>query len=329
MKGERGRPIENFEFRRIKFQECAYRLPAFNHDGIQAGFYFGGGTEPAGRLGLVPPAIQMSWAANCRMVDCVASHIGGNGVYIREGSRDNRLERVMIEDIGANGVMIGLAVDPLKDSLLLPVNNTVAECTVHQAGVAFHGSIGVWLGFGAGNEISGCEVYDLPYTGISLGWQWNPLPSSSRNNRILNNRIHHAMQFLGDGGGIYTLGFQPGSVIEGNDIHDILRSKLNHASDNNGIFMDEGSKGYLVKNNTIRNTAHTCIRGHRASGVELTGNTFYPGDKPAISQSPPYDKMIYANADTTIRWKNPGFPKELGYPDSITAFTMHGNRFLK
>ena len=137
------------------------------------------------------------------------------------------------------------------------------------------------------------------------------------------------MQFLGDGGGIYTLGWQPGSVIEGNDIHDILRSKLNHASDNNGIFMDEGSKGYLVKNNTIRNTAHTCIRGHRASGVELTGNTFYPGNKPAISQSPPYAKMIFANKDTIIRWKNPGLPKELGYTDSVTAFTMHGNRFLK
>jgi hypothetical protein len=329
LKGERGNPIENFEFKNIRFENCAYRLPAFNHDGIQAGFYFGGNTEPDGRLGLIPPAIEMIWATRCRITDCGISHIGGNGVYIREGSRDNRLDRVLIEDIGASGVMIGLAVDPLKDSMLLPVNNTVAGCTVHQAGVAFQGAIGIWLGFCAGNEISGCEVYDLPYTGISVGWQWNPLPSSSKNNRILNNKIHHAMQFLGDGGGIYTLGFQPGSVIAGNDIHDILRSKLNHASDNNGIFMDEGSKGYVVKNNTIRNTAHTCIRGHRASGVELTGNTFYPGNQSAISQSPPYNKMIFANTDTTIRWKNPGWPKEWGYPDTITAFTMHGNRFLK
>jgi hypothetical protein len=329
IKGERGRPIENFEFRNIRFENCAYRLPEFNHDGIQAGFYFGGTTEPTGRLGLIPPAIEMVWATNCKMTDCSLIHAGGNGVYISEGCRENRLERVIVEDIGANGVMIGLAVDPLKDSLLLPVNNTVTGSTVHKAGVAFQGAIGIWLGFCAGNEVSGCEVYDLPYTGISVGWQWNPLPTSSKNNRIMNNKIHHAMQMMGDGGGIYTLGFQPGSVIEGNDIHDILRSSLNHASDNNGIFMDEGSKGYLVKNNTIRNTAKTCIRGHRAAGSELTGNTFYSGNQPAISHSPPYDKMIFANSDTTITWKNPGWPKEWGYGDSVTAFTMRDNKFLK
>jgi hypothetical protein len=327
LEGKYGNSIENLEFKNIRFENCAYRLPDFNHDGVQAGFYVGGKNEPAGQSGLIPPAIQIIWATNCRITDGSLTHAGGNGIFMREGCRNNRLERMMIEDIGANGVMIGLAFDPLQDSLLLPVNNTVAGCTVHQAGVAFHGSIGIWLGFCAGNEISGCEVYDLPYTGISVGWQWNPLPSSSKNNRILNNEIHHAMQFLGDGGGIYTLGFQPGSIIEGNNIHDILRSKLNHASDNNGIFMDEGSKGYLVKNNTIRNTAHTCIRGHRASGVELTGNTFYPGNNAAISQSPPYNKMIFANKDTTIRWKNPGWPKEWGYGDSVTAFTMNANIF--
>jgi hypothetical protein len=329
LKGERGRPIENFEFRNISFEDCAYRLPEFNHDGIQAGFYFGGNTEPDGRLGLIPPAIEMIWATQCRFTDCRVSHIGGNGIYIREGSRNNMLERVFIEDIGANGVMVGLAVDPLADSLLLPVNNIISECTVHQSGVGFSGAIGIWLGFCAGNEVSGCEVYDLPYTGISVGWQWNPLPSSSRNNRILNNKIHHAMQMMGDGGGIYTLGFQPGSIIEGNDIHDILRSALNHASDNNGIFMDEGSKGYIVRNNTIRNTAKSCIRGHRASGVELIGNTFYSGNQPAISCNPPFDKTFYADKDTTIRWKNPGWPKEWGYGDSVTAFTMEGNRFYK
>lgn len=329
LKGERGKPIENFGFRNIRFENCAYRLPEFNHDGIQAAFYFGGYTEPDGKLGLIPPAIQMTWATRCAMTGCTLSHAGGNGIYLREGCRENRLDRVVVEDIGANGVMIGLDIDPLQDSMLLPVNNTVAGCTVHQAGVAFQGSIGIWLGFCAGNEISGCEVYDLPYTGISVGWQWNPLPSSSKNNRLLNNKIHHAMQMMGDGGGIYTLGFQPGSVIAGNDIHDILRSKLNHASANNGIFMDEGSKGYLVENNTIRNTAFTSIRGHRASGVELRGNTFYSGDQPAISCNPPFDKTFYAGKDTTIRWKNPGWPAEWGYPDTVTAFTMHGNRFLR
>jgi hypothetical protein len=171
-------------------------------------------------------------------------------------------------------------------------------------------------------------VSDLPYTGISIGWQWNPLPTSSKNNRILNNKIHHAMQSLGDGGGIYTLGYQPGSEISGNEISDILRSDLNHASPNNGMFIDEGSKGYRIENNTIRNTAHTCIRGHRAAGVDLIRNTFHSTSLPAISHTPPYQAMIFADTDTTISWTNPGWPVEWGYGDTVVAFRMKENRFI-
>lgn len=329
LEGTRDHCVKNLNFIGIQFQHAAYHLPEFNHDGMQAAFYYETKAGAVTGPGLVPPAVEMKWATNCTLNGCGVSHIGGNGIYLREGCRDNRIGETRIQDIGGNGVMIGVTQDPGEDSLRLPVNNTVAGCNLSQAGVLFHGAVGIWLGFCAGNEISGCEVYDLPYTGISVGWQWNPLPTSSKNNRILNNRIHHAMQVLGDGGGIYTLGFQPGSVISGNEIHDILRSELNHASDNNGMFIDEGSKGYRVENNTIRNTAHTNIRGHRAAGVEIINNTFYPGSTTAISHTPPYDAMIYENHDTTIRWVNPGFPKELGYPDTVTAFTMRGNRFLK
>jgi hypothetical protein len=329
LKGEKGNPIRNFEFRNIRFENCAYQLPEFSHDGLQAGFYYPGNTEPTGRPGLVNPAIEMTWAVNCRITGCGISKAGGNGIYLNEGCRNNQLKNMAIEDIGCNGIMIGLTYDPLKDSLLLPEENFVKRCTISRTGIAFQGSVGIWLGFCANNEVSDSEISDMPYTGISVGWQWNPLPTSSHGNRILNNKIHHVMQVLGDGGGIYTLGFQPGSVISGNDIHDILRSELNHASPNNGMFIDEGSKGYLVEKNTIRNTAHTCIRGHRTAGVELTGNTFYTTGLPAISHSPPYDAMIYANQDTTITWKNPGWPKEWGYSDTVTAFTMRDNVFIK
>jgi hypothetical protein len=324
--GERGNPVRNVEFRDIRFENQAFRLPPGSHDGMQAAFSYPGKSDPSGRPGLIDPVITMHWATGCRVDRCTLKNDAGNGICLLDGCRDNRLENLKIEDIGANGVMIGLTRDPGMDSLLLPRNNILAGSTLTRTGSLFQGAVGIWLGFCAGNEVSGCEVSDMPYTGISVGWQWNPLPSSSKGNRILNNKIHHVMKMLGDGGGIYTLGDQPGSVISGNDIHDILRSELNHASPNNGMFIDEGSKGYLVKDNTISRTAHTCIRGHRAAGVELTGNTFYSDSLPAISHTPPYSAMIFANHDTTIRWVNPGIP---GYPDTVTAFTMKGNRFLK
>jgi len=328
-KGTREKPLTHFSIKNIAFENAAYLLPPFNHDGMQAGFYYPGNTEETGRPGLIPPAIHLSWADHCLVSGGSVKLSGGNGIYLDEGCHDNRVENVTLEEIGANGIMVGLTFDPKTDSVALPVRNTVSDCSVTRTGAAFHGSVGIWLGFCAYTEISGCQVFDVPYTGISVGWQWNPLPTSSHDNRILNNTIHHAMQVLGDGGGIYTLGFQPGSLIKGNTIHDILRSELNHASDNNGMFIDEGSKGYIIEGNTISNTAHTNIRGHRAAGVGIIGNTFHSGDGFAISHTPPYEAMIFANRDSTIKWKNPGWPRELGYGDSVTAFTMKNNKFLK
>lgn len=328
VEGTRENPVKNLSFENISFQHSAYLLPEYSHDGAQACFYQTGKTGGSERFRIISEAIRMSWASNCSFTGCSVIHTAGNGFFLEEGCHNNLIANTVIEDFGGNGIMIGLPVDPKADTLALPTGNKVAGCTIHAGGLYFQGAVGVWFGFGAHNEISASEIYDMPYTGISMGWQWNPLPTSSRDNRIVNNKIHHVMQVLGDGGGIYTLGFQPGSVISGNEIHDILRSELNHASPNNGMFIDEGSKGYRIENNTIKNTAHTCIRGHRAAGVELTGNTFYMGQFPAVSQTPPYNAMIFTDKDSTIVWPNPGFPKELGYPETVTAFTMKGNKFV-
>ena len=224
--------------------------------------------------------------------------------------------------------MIGTAFDPKEDTAVLVTKVLVLDCELYEAGQHYQSAVGIWQGFAAMCEISGNEVYNLPYTGISIGWQWNPIPSSSRENKIVGNHIYDVMKMLGDGGGIYTLGYQPGSLIRDNEIHDIMRSELNHASPNNGMFIDEGSKGYLVEGNYIYRVSHTCIRGHRAAGVDLRNNKFEPGELPAISHTPPYGAMIFANKDSTIVWPNPGWPKEWGYPDTIIAFTMINNEFI-
>lgn len=71
-----------------------------------------------------------------------------------------------------------------------------------------------------------------------------------RNNRILNNDIHHTSQVLCDAGGIYTLSKQPDSEISGNYIHDIhLPEWADYAT--SGIYMDEQTAGYTVEYNVI------------------------------------------------------------------------------
>ena len=96
-------------------------------------------------------------------------------------------------------------------------------------------------------KIAGNEIYDCPYTGISIGWIWDDRESPARENQIVDNQIHHVMQVLSDGGGVYTLGRQPNSVIANNQIHDV---PLNAGrAESNGIFLDQGSTGFHVDSN--------------------------------------------------------------------------------
>ncbi len=326
--GQSEHRVSNIEINNLHFKHAAYQLPGFGHDGRQACFFYSGSTGIPTHEAILPAAIRFEWAEACQMTQCTLSMTGGNGIYIAAGCREIDLSKISIRDIGGNGLMIGNAKDPGSESPALVQGITFSQGEVSRAGRHYDSAVGIWLGFCRECEVTQSEIFDLPYTGISVGWQWNPIQSSAGNNRIEENHIYKVMQRLGDGGGIYTLGFQPGSVIRGNTIHDILRSELNHASPNNGMFIDEGSKGYRVENNHIYRVAHTCIRGHRAAGVHLIGNRFEPGDLPAISHTPPYGRMIFANQDSTIVWPNPGWPAEWGYPDSITAFTMEKNQFV-
>jgi hypothetical protein len=84
------------------------------------------------------------------------------------------------------------------------------------------------------------------------------------------------MQMLSDGGGIYTLGRQPGTVLRGNVIHDV---QLNAGrAESNGLFIDEGSSEILIEQNTIYNIARSPIRFHKAKGNTIRNNVLVTSD---------------------------------------------------
>jgi len=81
---------------------------------------------------------------------------------------------------------------------------------------------------------------------------------------------------LSDGGGIYTLGFQPGTILRNNHIHDV--SVNAGRAESNGIFMDEGTTGLLVESNYIHDIARSPVRFHQAGRNLLRRNTLRPGE---------------------------------------------------
>lgn len=89
------------------------------------------------------------------------------------------------------------------------------------------------------------------------------------------------MTMLADGGGIYTLGLQPGTVLRGNLIYSIHRSGLAHGgAPNNGIFFDQGSKGYLVEGQIIYNTSGKPIRFNQTGEQNMTWRDNHFGVSP-------------------------------------------------
>ncbi len=95
------------------------------------------------------------------------------------------------------------------------------------------------------------EIHDVPYTGISVGWGWSRVISTTAGNNVVNhNRIDGFMEQANDGGAIYMLGNQPGSEICGNYLSG-------QGNVQGAIYPDEGSSYIKIDSNVAQNVANT------------------------------------------------------------------------
>ena len=197
---------------------------------------------------------------------------------------------------GGNGIMVGwrskgeLGDGSDNESFFLsadwanaedvPTGNEIAHNEIHTCGAVNHGCVGIFDAFSAETRIAHNVMYAMPYTGISVGFRWDESPTSQRDTVIEYNHVYDTMRMLADGGCLYTLGWQPGTVIRGNVFHDVHRSEFAHGgAPNNGIFFDQGSKGYHVVGNTIYDSDGGPIRFNQTSPANMTweNNSFNVG----------------------------------------------------
>jgi len=227
--------------------------------------------EPA-----APAAVHFEMAESCCVKDCRVAHVGPSAVWFSRLCRNNRVSGCTIIDVGANGVMIGEGAWRLTSGKSwwqstpqdAAMGNIVKNNLIEHCGQELFGAVGVWVGLAGQTTISHNEIRHLPYTGVSVGWMWwdprqraEPRETPCRANMVIDNHIHHVMQVLSDGGGIYTLGLQPGSVLRGNVIHDILRNA--GRAESNGMFLDQGSGDLLIEKNVIYNVDRSPLRFHK------------------------------------------------------------------
>jgi hypothetical protein len=129
----------------------------------------------------------------------------------------------------------------------------VDNCFIHDGSHLFRGSQGVWIGKSSYNQVTHNEISDFHHLGISVGHSWGYAPSTAHHNLIAFNHVHHICNgYFSDGGGIYTLGISPGTVIANNIVHDVVPTPL-MPQGGTGLYHDEGSTGILVESNIVYN----------------------------------------------------------------------------
>jgi len=278
--GAADRPVRNVHFQGIQFQHTDWPLPAIGYMGIQACHHVSQEhwSKP---WSVIPGAIRWQHVEDSSIEDGSVCHLGGSGIQLGPKCRGNLIQGMHLFDVAGNGIMIGGPNDPAQ----APVGNRASNNHVHACGVEYYGAVGIWVGFARDTIVSHNLVHDLPYTGISVGWQWNPSPTACKQNRVEYNHIYNVMNRLCDGGGIYTLGFQPGTVIRGNHIHEVHRSRYAQGAPNNGMFIDEGSKGFLFEDNVIYSTAAEYVRFNQCKHEWHTWRNNHFGEPAAVKEA--------------------------------------------
>jgi len=282
IKGTAKQPVQNLRFFGITFRHSRFTPPADGWAGAQASMHERrDGSEQERQRIFTPAAVQMEFAQNCSMERCHFYGLGGSAIWIGRACIDVGLRLCFLSDIGANGINVGedyaRQIDgkpwwrssDLSDPELAR-RVFVEGCSIGEVGARYGGSVGIWIGFAADCSIAFNQIRNTPYTGLSVGWVWGQDPAPSGGHLIERNEIGNVMQLLSDGGCIYTLGKQPGTVIRNNELHNVPR----HAgrAPSNGIFIDEGSSEILFDGNQIYDIGHAPIRFHRAGKNRVVGN---------------------------------------------------------
>jgi len=259
--GRRGKAVRHIRFRGLTFAHSGWTLPAEGYDGHQ-------GDVAAGA------AIEGDFVEECAFEECTFTHLGRYALSLRRGCRNNVIRSCEFTDLGGGGILIADKTDP-PGKPLQTSGNQIVDCHVHHTGKVWPGSNGIWVGYASYTRIARCHVHDVPCNGISIGWGWSCKPSGAHHNIVEFNHVHHAMMLMGDGGGIYTLNVQPGTVIRNNVVHDVR----GYYAGGNGIYMDSSSGRMLVENNIVCRIIHTSVvlGGARTVGSVIRNNIFALG----------------------------------------------------
>jgi parallel beta-helix repeat protein len=263
-------PVHDIRIRGLTFSYADWTMPQDGLTDFQGGFNLSG-------------AIEASAASSISIENSTFSHLGEFAIDLGKACHDIRILGNEMQDLGGGAIKIGEPKVENND-FESTGNNVVSDNIIHDVGIVDPGADAVWLGESGDNSIVHNEIYNTRHSGIAVGWTWGYLPTSARANLIAFNHLHHiGLGVLGDFGCIYTLGVQPGTVVQNNLCHDVRRSETSYGGW--GIYTDEGSSNLLIENNVVYRTHDAGYHHHFGQDNVIRNNIFALGESSQLRRT--------------------------------------------
>jgi hypothetical protein len=198
-------------------------------------------------------------AGHISFINCTFEHLASAGLDLASGTHDDLVQGCVFRDIGGNGIQLGIFSGTNiethfpylpSDEREVCQREEIADNLITDCGNEDWGCAGIGVGYAQNISIEHNEIFNLPYTGISVGWGWTKMTNALHDNLVFANRIHHVGRRLGDLGGIYVLSAQPGTVVAENSISEIEPGP--YVPDPQHwyyLYLDEGSSFITVRDN--------------------------------------------------------------------------------
>ncbi|MFE7123429.1 discoidin domain-containing protein [Streptomyces sp. NPDC057617] len=293
--GTTNRPVTDISFEGITFSYSTWLAPSSSEGLIegQAGFRMVGENNPdfdSTRLHWLktPGAVNVSHGHDIGFRGNTFTHLGAVGLNLNTGTQGTDITGNVFRQIAATGIQVGgtdIVDHHPDDPRDITKNTTIANNLVTKVADQYNGSVGILVSYTDNTVISHNKVYDLPYSGISVGWGWGltdkggdtnypgnsgvPIwdtDTTSRNSKITDNEIFDFMKSQADGGGIYTLSTNPGGVVSGNYIHGVPTPAYG------AIYHDEGSRYWQNTGNALCDVAYQWMLMNHGLDITATGN---------------------------------------------------------
>ncbi|WP_200942818.1 RICIN domain-containing protein [Cellulomonas sp. Root485] len=266
-------------------QTGAYMYGAWNRPGdaltsCQSGCQLFEATRPAWRQ--MPAAVQVSAANTVAFTNNRFTNLGqvglgiGNdanahGTGVGLGASGVTANGNVFEYLSAGAVIVGgVQADAHhpSDSRMTNRNITLSNNVVHDVATEYRSHVGLLMTYTASSAMANNELYNLPYSGIALGYGWGANdPGGSQdyidrglynyqpryttatvaaNNRVTANYVHDVVQQMTDAGAFYHLSASPGTTVNQNYFRN-TNGWL-------GLYFDEGSRYVSAANNVFEST---------------------------------------------------------------------------